>query len=432
MRPKAEAWNVLDRGLAAQRAQQLSEQLAHVLLYGRTTSGPLANLDTNEVLPPSDATVALFIFTLTREEPGLRTFMQSKEAVLQALIELYSPKSIRRPHRDDAYVKNLQNRIYEQLEKRIHHVRRWIAINVAQFSPRNPDVRNLFAKLDTMALAMKAAGHICSAQCSRCELLCLLGYGHLNGEHDCGNKHPNSASTVNFIGMAGQTRESDKPTFPRCSPLDSIGSLNCLSITNISKALITEYTAQRIRVQDLDSMLLELPNKDAANALSIEWQSPCYLPYDSLVLRVDETYWSVHQKTWWIRLVREPGQDFITPHFTPYSVQRPSSAVRAEMKFWYGFSFGHVLQVLYILRDVMQKSCFGMGRETECWFYAAVLFEMLGTEVPNKVVSTVWAEGKRWTYQDHPSVNPVHHKQYRRIRDRVQRLLNPESSFAKQ
>ncbi|KAG8711315.1 hypothetical protein FRC09_020665 [Ceratobasidium sp. 395] len=385
-RPKATDLSLLDQHLITRRTQHLSEQLAYALCYGHTQSGPLKNLDTNEDLPASDATMAYFV-SERFEESGSGSPMQSKEAFLLALTEQYASASgTRQPSLDVEYVRSLQDRIDQDLDKRIQHVHRWITISLAHFPPENQHILALFAKLDAVASGMKAAAYICSAQCSHCVLLCLLVHGHANSEHSCGNNHSIDDTTL-----------------------------------RIWRDLVAENAARRIRFEDIvDLFHPDLPNKDAT-VLGIEWQSSWCISDESLVLQLLEPRQSGSPKTWWVRLVRSfDDQDFVIPHRDRYFVQSPYDATRAEMRFTSGLTFGLVLCILQIFHNTTKRRYH--NSYTNLWFYAAVLFEMLSLGA-KRDVSVKWTQGKRLTYQDHHLAED-HAELYQEIRDEVRRLLN--------
>ncbi|KAG8795259.1 hypothetical protein FRC12_016606 [Ceratobasidium sp. 428] len=403
-RPKAADWKLITSALTTTRAQQLSKQLAFALCYGRTESGPLKNLDTNEQLPPGITSAAFFVFERVTEGSSHETHIQSKEASLKALINLYASttNNTRRPNLDAAYVNNLQDLIYNGLEERIQQVRHWITINVAQFPPNNQDIRDLFAGLDAMACEMRAAARICSAKCSGCaSLLCLRVYGHVNGEHEC------------------QPYDTPNPTLQFVPPTSS----------NLYKYLAAEDTTHCIRVQDLGPTLMgpQLPSRDAI-VLGIEWQRGWYLPHESLVLLVWENRRCIYtQGVWWVRLARFLSHDFITPHRTAASVQRPRFVVRADMVSAGRLTFGHVL---HVIRSFHQIANHNSDIEMDSWFYAATVFQLLCSQEPNKFVPGWWNEENQlipWLiYQGHPTANHVQRERFQQILGQIEQFLQSE------
>ena len=145
-------------------------------------------MDTDEELGPEAAAMTFFI----SEFAGGATLENdaSIEAALQVLIAVCIPSAGFRQHiQDGEYVDELQDLFYKGLEQRIDRVRHWISLNVARFPSSNQDVRNLFNKVNSSALAMRANVRICSSTCSDCQLHCLRPYRHADESHDCGTDH---------------------------------------------------------------------------------------------------------------------------------------------------------------------------------------------------------------------------------------------------
>ncbi|KAG9090108.1 Vacuolar protein sorting-associated protein 13A [Ceratobasidium sp. 370] len=158
---KAQDWGSLDQNLAAHRAQQLLERLPRALCDGRTEEGPLKNLDTDEDLNPGNEGVSFFVPELTGGTSPEND--ASVETSLRALITLCTPTVGARQHvLDGTYVETMQDLIYKGLDQRIDHVRNWATVNVARFPQGNQDIRNLYGKINSVALAMRAAVRLCS------------------------------------------------------------------------------------------------------------------------------------------------------------------------------------------------------------------------------------------------------------------------------
>ncbi|QRV84782.1 GTP-binding protein [Ceratobasidium sp. AG-Ba] len=185
---KAQDWGALDQNLAAHRAQQLLERLPRALYDGCTEDGPLKNMDTDEELKPENETMNFFVSDFAGEATPENE--ASIGAALQALIIGHGPSAGPRQYvQDGEYVDVLQDLIYKGLEQRIDRVRQWVTLNVARFPSNNQDVRNLFGKINSSALAMRANVRICSATCSDCQLHCLRPYRHTDETHNCRTNH---------------------------------------------------------------------------------------------------------------------------------------------------------------------------------------------------------------------------------------------------
>ncbi|KAG8723550.1 hypothetical protein FRC09_002858 [Ceratobasidium sp. 395] len=185
---KAQDWGALDQNLAAHRAQQLLERLPRALCNGCTEEGPLKNMDTDEELDSNDEDISFFVSEFTGGTSSEND--AAVELSLQALIKLSSSTAGPRQHvQDGAYVEAIQDLLYQSLDRRIDQVRNWTTTNVARFPSSNQDIRNLFGKINSAALAMRAAVRICSATCSECQLHCLRPYRHADEGHHCGTDH---------------------------------------------------------------------------------------------------------------------------------------------------------------------------------------------------------------------------------------------------
>ncbi|KAG9087788.1 hypothetical protein FRC06_002366, partial [Ceratobasidium sp. 370] len=153
---KAQDWGSLDQNLAAHRAQQLLERLPRALCDGRTEEGPLKNMDTDEDLNPGNEGVSFFVPEFTGGTSPEND--ASVETSLRALITLCTPTVGARQHvLDGTYVETMQDLIYKGLDQRIDQVRNWATVNVARFPQGNQDIRNLYGKINSVALAMRAA-----------------------------------------------------------------------------------------------------------------------------------------------------------------------------------------------------------------------------------------------------------------------------------
>lgn len=144
-------------------------------------------MDTDEELPTSDHMPSFFVSDFASGDASETETLT--EQALEALVHACGPASRIQPSTtDSAYLEALQKSIYEALDERLALVQRWITENVERFPPGNQDIRNLTGKLNSAALAMRAAVRLCSSGCSDCQLLCLRAHRH-SGEHSCGTDH---------------------------------------------------------------------------------------------------------------------------------------------------------------------------------------------------------------------------------------------------
>ncbi|KAG8694060.1 hypothetical protein FRC08_008731, partial [Ceratobasidium sp. 394] len=185
---KAQDWGSLDQNLAAHRTQQLLERLPRALCDGRTEEGPLKNMNTDEDLTAGNEGISFFVPEFTGGTGPENDV--SVETSLRALIRLCGSTVGARQHiPDEAYMEIMQGLIYQGLDQRIDQVRNWTTVNVARFPQGNQDIRNLFGKLNSAALAMRAAVRLCSVTCSSCQLHCLRPHRHADEAHQCGTDH---------------------------------------------------------------------------------------------------------------------------------------------------------------------------------------------------------------------------------------------------
>ncbi|KEP46676.1 putative cytochrome P450 family protein, partial [Rhizoctonia solani 123E] len=184
---KTSDWGSLDQNLAAHRAQQMMERLPNALCYGRDDEGPLKNMDTDEELPTPNQMPPLFVPEFSGANATENEVLA--EQALQSLIHICGPAvHTRYQIPDTSYIEVLQTRLHEILDERLSLVQRWTGVNIERFPAGNQDIRNLTAKLNTAALAMRAAVKLCASGCSECRLLCLRAHRH-SGEHSCGTNH---------------------------------------------------------------------------------------------------------------------------------------------------------------------------------------------------------------------------------------------------
>ncbi|KAF8607195.1 hypothetical protein BDV93DRAFT_488167 [Ceratobasidium sp. AG-I] len=189
---KTSDWGSLDQNLATHRALQLTERMQVALCRGRIEQdidlwGPLKNLDTDEELPSMDLDV---IFAVPDLAGG--NMVEDENATEQSLKALIhsceSNLGSRHGLGDEAYFTLLQTHLFEQLDRRLEHVRNWVYVNVERFPAENQDIRGVHIKVDSAALAMRAAVRLCSATCSSCHFRCVRPHRHSDA-HDCGTTH---------------------------------------------------------------------------------------------------------------------------------------------------------------------------------------------------------------------------------------------------
>ena len=71
---------------------------------------------------------------------------------------------------------------------RATHVHEWIHQNLDRFKASHASLETLRRACDTALVELKENVHLCKAQCSSCNLLCLQSRGH-DTQHDCRTSH---------------------------------------------------------------------------------------------------------------------------------------------------------------------------------------------------------------------------------------------------
>ncbi|CAE6373835.1 unnamed protein product [Rhizoctonia solani] len=190
---KASDWGSLDQNLATHRAQQLDRGLHIALSRGSTDQGdlqtPLKNLDTDEDVPLEGPDVFFFVPDISGTI--VQGDEEEMEKVLDVLIRSCLASSRIGPRHitgDNAHIESLQQQLFELLDQRLEHVRCWFQINVQRFPENNQDIRNVYSKIDGMALVMCSAVRLCAESCSTCHYLYTRPQRH-SGSHECGTEH---------------------------------------------------------------------------------------------------------------------------------------------------------------------------------------------------------------------------------------------------
>ncbi|KAG8782770.1 hypothetical protein FRC12_020442 [Ceratobasidium sp. 428] len=235
-----------------------------------------------------------------------------------------------------------------------------------------------------------------------------------------------------MLPAADLTRSSARLLGSLMSAFKSIPDLETWPMTSnsigLSSQQITSNTTFRVRAQDLSYMWSALPGSGGI-VRSLQWRRDTgSVSHESVVLRVSGVLPLGHEEDWWICLERFPEGDLATLSRDRSRVERPGSAVRAEMHFTDGLSFGHVLRILEIIHDV-SRHYFLIG--ANCWFYASVIVEMLNIHIENKKASVKWIEGKGLNYCDHHTTKELNHKQYHEINSRVRQMSKPSAQRPK-
>ncbi|KAG9076441.1 hypothetical protein FS749_011788, partial [Ceratobasidium sp. UAMH 11750] len=187
------------------------------------------------------------------------------------------------------------------------------------------------------------------------------------------------------------TRSSARLLGSLMTSFKSIPDLETWPMTSNSVGLSSQHFANnatfRVCAQDLCHMWAALPGS-GGTVRSLQWRKDLgSVSHESVILQVAGTLPLGGEQEWWICLERFPDGDIATLSLNPDCVTRPDSAVRAEMHFTSGLTFGYVLRVLDIIHDV-SRSYFVIG--ANCWFYASVIVEMLNHHAEAQRASVKW------------------------------------------
>ncbi|CAE6457353.1 unnamed protein product, partial [Rhizoctonia solani] len=146
------------------------------------------NLDTDEDILGEEPDVAFFVPDTSGTVQGDEDEMEQALRILIDSCPTSSTIGSRHIAGDRFYIDLLQQQLFKLLDQRLEHVRRWVRVNVQRFPAGNQDVRNLYNKIDALALAMRAAVRLCTETCSTCHYLCTRPHRH-SGSHECGTRH---------------------------------------------------------------------------------------------------------------------------------------------------------------------------------------------------------------------------------------------------
>ena len=111
-----------------------------------------------------------------------------REAALYALCQSWSeyPSRFNTPEGD--WVSGLSDYLEATTQMRATHVHEWIYQNLERFKASHASLETLKRACDTALVELKENVHLCKAQCSSCDLMCLQSRGH-DTQHDCWTSH---------------------------------------------------------------------------------------------------------------------------------------------------------------------------------------------------------------------------------------------------
>lgn len=140
------------------------------------------NLDTNEPVGAPDTGMQFYL----SGQSGPNAV--DREAILSTLCESWSEFPTRSNVPEGDWVSGLTGYLEEITQKRAAHVQKWIHQNLERFRTSHANLEILKRACDTALVELKENVHLCRAQCSCCDLLCLQSHGH-GAPHDCQTSH---------------------------------------------------------------------------------------------------------------------------------------------------------------------------------------------------------------------------------------------------
>ena len=140
------------------------------------------DLDTNEPINAPDTGMQFYL----SGHSGTNTV--DREATLYALCESWSGFSSRSYASEGNWISGLSGYLEAIAEKRAAHVQKWIYQNLDRFKASHTSLETLRRTCDTVLIELKENIHLCKAQCSSCNLLCLQSHGH-DTQHNCQTSH---------------------------------------------------------------------------------------------------------------------------------------------------------------------------------------------------------------------------------------------------
>ena len=111
-----------------------------------------------------------------------------REAALYTLCESWDEFSNRFNVPEGDWISGLSGYLETITQMRAAHVQKWIHQNLDRFKASHASLEMLKRACDTALVELKENTHLCRAQCSSCNLLCLQSRGH-EAQHNCQTSH---------------------------------------------------------------------------------------------------------------------------------------------------------------------------------------------------------------------------------------------------
>ena len=150
-------------------------------VYGRSLT-KTQNLDTNEPIDASDTEME---FYLSNQNDSNTV---DREAILCALCKSWSEFPTRFNIPESDWISGLSDHLETITQMRAIHVQEWICQNLERFKASHASLETLKRACDTALIELKENAHLCKAQCSSGNLLCLQSRGP-DPPPDCQTSH---------------------------------------------------------------------------------------------------------------------------------------------------------------------------------------------------------------------------------------------------
>lgn len=111
-----------------------------------------------------------------------------REIMLSTLCESWSEFPTRFNISEGDWVSGLSGYLEAITQRRATHIQKWIDQNLERFKTSHASLETLKRDCDTKLVELKENVHLCKAQCSSCNLLCLQSRGH-DTPHNCRTSH---------------------------------------------------------------------------------------------------------------------------------------------------------------------------------------------------------------------------------------------------
>ncbi|PIL36992.1 hypothetical protein GSI_00684 [Ganoderma sinense ZZ0214-1] len=186
---KINDWGAMSQTLAAHRVHLLLSLLPKAMAFGATEIipdyEPLVDFDMASVIDIRDTRSQFYL-----GETGPQGQPAGCDVALQMLCQSCHTYGDRFSQADTDWKRDLQAFLDDSdtVDMWVEHVRAWISVNTLKFGSDQSEVQQLFRTFNSAVIDLKASIWLCGAQCSLCNLGCVLSRHH-EGSHSCQTDH---------------------------------------------------------------------------------------------------------------------------------------------------------------------------------------------------------------------------------------------------